>query len=142
MAKLHLAHEIFDLIYPIGSIYMSVNDTPPDQLFGGTWERISGYFLLGVDPSTSMAHNKAGNKGGSWDTDQHVLTEAQIPSHSHRVPGPFNDKEAPAVRDYVPYGGWSTSSFYVWTSTAGGNQGHSHKHTPPYFAVNMWRRTA
>lgn len=32
--------------YPVGSIYMSVNSTNPDELFGGTWEQIQGRFLL------------------------------------------------------------------------------------------------
>ena len=29
---------LIDLIYPVGSIYMSVNSTSPADLFGGTWE--------------------------------------------------------------------------------------------------------
>ena len=32
--------EILNLIYPIGSIYMSVNETSPDILIGGGWEQI------------------------------------------------------------------------------------------------------
>lgn len=36
-----------NMVYPIGSIYMSMNETDPSTLFGGTWERISGRFLLG-----------------------------------------------------------------------------------------------
>ena len=31
---------ILDNVYPVGSIYMSVNSTDPKNLFGGTWEQI------------------------------------------------------------------------------------------------------
>lgn len=35
-----------DFIYPINSIYLSVNNISPAQLFGGTWEALSeGYAL-------------------------------------------------------------------------------------------------
>ena len=37
---------VISRVYPVGSIYISVTDTPPDSLFGGTWERIADTFLL------------------------------------------------------------------------------------------------
>lgn len=38
-----------DYLYPVGAIYTSVNPTSPQTLFGGTWERIKGKFLLSAD---------------------------------------------------------------------------------------------
>ena len=32
---------IADLIYPVDSIYMNVNNTNPETLFGGKWEQIT-----------------------------------------------------------------------------------------------------
>ena len=46
--------------YPVGAIYLSVTEVDPSSLFGGTWERIVGRFLLGAD--TTYA---AGSTGGS-----------------------------------------------------------------------------
>lgn len=60
MAKLHVAQELIDIMWPVGSIYISVNNTSPQTLFGGSWTRIPGMFLLGADPSTSMEHKTAG----------------------------------------------------------------------------------
>ena len=47
-----------DLVYPVGSIYMSVNNVNPKNLFGGEWEKIEGRFLLGsgTSPETIMCN--------------------------------------------------------------------------------------
>ena len=38
--------------YPVGAIYLSINNTNPGVLFGGTWEQIAqGRTLVGVDTS-------------------------------------------------------------------------------------------
>ena len=48
-------------VYPVGSIYMSVNSTSPATLFGGTWERIQDRFLLtaGTDSAGDTADVKS-----------------------------------------------------------------------------------
>lgn len=86
---------IFDLIYPIGSIYTSVNSANPSTLFGGTWEAFgSGRCLVGVDTSDTD-FNTVQKTGGS-KTNSTTFTPSgsitgtalsidQIPSHSHSV---------------------------------------------------------
>ena len=40
-------------IYPVGSTYISVKNTDPSTLFGGTWEIFTeGYLLVGLDPES------------------------------------------------------------------------------------------
>lgn len=122
--------DIWPLVYPVGSIYISVSETSPETLFGGTWESVGGRFLLGADETYS-----AGATGGEAE---HTLTVDEIPSHSH---------------SYSYYGAYDASasygpitSGYKWdttprnTSAAGG--GEAHNNMPPYLAVYMWKRTA
>lgn len=59
---------------------MSVNSTNPQTLFGGTWERIQGKFLLAANDNSSDYN--AGKTGGSVST---TLTTANLPSHTHSV---------------------------------------------------------
>ena len=70
----------FSEIYPVGSIYMSVNSTDPSALFGGVWERIAqGRTLIGQ--GTSDKSFSAGATGGA---STHKLTTSEIPSHQHK----------------------------------------------------------
>lgn len=64
MASLHLAQEILNIIYPVGSIYMSMNSTNPKNLFGGTWEAINSRFLIGTGTATGEATEKYNFQAG------------------------------------------------------------------------------
>ena len=64
-------------MFPIGSIYTSINSTSPSILFGGTWEQIQGRFLLSADSSYV-----AGSTGGAATVN---LSSNNIPSHNHSI---------------------------------------------------------
>lgn len=65
-------------IYPVGSVYMSVQNTSPSVLFGGTWNKIEGKYILAAD-----FRNKAGSTGGS---EKVTLSEENLPPHAHDGP--------------------------------------------------------
>lgn len=57
------------IIYPIGSYYISSNSTSPATLFGGSWVEVTGKFLYA---------NKSSNTGGS-NTHNHKFTFSYFP---------------------------------------------------------------
>ena len=68
--------------YPVGSIYMSVVETNPAELFGGTWEAMPGRVLIGAGVSDFDINYVAGTTGGSRSR---TLTSSNIPKHTHTV---------------------------------------------------------
>lgn len=67
---------LIDLVYPVGSIYMSASAASPATLFGGTWKALDeGRVLIGANDSYT-----AGSTGGEAT---HTLTTNEMPSHTH-----------------------------------------------------------
>ena len=62
---------ILNLVYPIGSVYISTNNTNPSTLFGGTWQSFgTGRTLVGVD-TNQTEFNTVEKTGGSKYLQQH-----------------------------------------------------------------------
>lgn len=121
--------DIFNRIYPIGSIYTSVNSINPHELFGGTWEQIKDTFLLSAGDTYS-----AGSTGGEAT---HTLTINELPEHNHAV---YIDEPGTGGK-WGPTGNVQQStSRFTSTGNAGGNQPHNNM--PPYLVVYVWKRTA
>lgn len=144
MINLMSAALTVDDIYPVGSIYMSVNATDPAKLFGGTWERIKEKFLLGAGDT-----HTAGSTGGEFE---HTLKIEEIPPHNHPQTKIFpngqvgtiviENSEGEYSGDTRPEGQnkWLTNKKPVPTWHTGGGQPHNN--TPPYLAVYIWQRTS
>lgn len=100
-------NNIWEVIYPVGSIYMSVNATSPANLFGGTWQRIEEKFLLGAGDT-----HGAGTTGGAFSKNISVsgtsggtaLTTENLPAHSHTIP---------ALNGTAAEGGAHTHTYFV-----------------------------
>ena len=69
-----------DKVYPVGSIYMSVNNTNPGTLFGGTWVTW-GAGRVPVSVNTSDGDFSTVEKTGGEKT--HTLSINEMPSHKH-----------------------------------------------------------
>ena len=66
---------LLNLVYPVGSIYWSSNNTNPSTLFGGTWTQIKDRFILAAGDSYTN-----GAIGGAATV---TLTVSNMPSHKH-----------------------------------------------------------
>lgn len=124
-------------IYPVGSIYMSVDSTSPATLFGGTWAQIKDTFLLAAGNTYT-----AGNTGGSAT---HTLSIEEMPSHSHQI---WNGDVFPATLNGQGSGNYYNMTYSDLTNQGGqlqakgvgGDQPFSI--LPPYLTVYVWKRTA
>lgn len=149
MAKLHLAQEILNIIYPVGSIYLSWNSTNPSTYFGGTWVQLKGGFLYGFVESPGTGNGTGTSTGkNNGNTGSTTLTVDQIPPHTHKQRSRGNDGNiAQAGRD-IGYEFLGSSSMSTGeTFSTGGGKGHTHtlnnhSHNIPFIAVSVWRRTA
>ncbi len=145
-------NSIANIIYPVGSIYMSVNSTSPQVLFGGRWTQLKDRFLLGSGDTYTNA-----STGGASTV---ALTKAQMPRHNH-TQAQHRHKQANKYSD-----GTGSAGAYMYTSNrtavdhytdyqtpvinhTGGTEttnadanGSPHENMPPYLAVYMWKRIA
>lgn len=122
-------NELLEKIYPIGSIYMSVNNVSPASFLGGTWERIQDRFLLGAGSSYS-----AGSTGGEAS---HTLTVDEMPSHNHGLKGKGEGNQEDTIEARANWGEWISAGT---TLSTGGSQAHNNM--PPYLAVYIFKRIA
>lgn len=164
------ALEIFNKVYPVGSIYLSVNNSNPSNYFGGTWVAWgSGRVPVGVNTSDSN-FNTVEKTGGE---SEHTLTVDELAQHGHTVSGfteesgvlrtqPYNLSYPNALPDNwgnegkilggAQGNGWATNAQIIYeipshtheinVHAAGTGFSQPHNNLQPYITCYMWKRTA
>lgn len=143
-------NDVINIMYPVGSIYMSVNDVNPSALFGGTWEKIQDSFLVATGSYFNL-----GQSGGSKDAVvvSHTHTQA---AHKHdygyKLWGTKSGSTEPGaqINGSGKYYAATSNNDYKWLADMSSEQptinnsgvDGTDKNLPPYLAVNMWKRTA
>lgn len=154
-------------IYPVGSIYMSVDPRNPKDFLGGTWvEWGKGRVPVGVDEKQDE-FKTPGKEGGE---KTHALSVSEMPIHNHE--GTYTDPKSETTGKPDDNGEYSDTKYsvhydvtesgmrYVETSSGmvvsiplsnviesthgvypnGGSQAHNN--LQPYITCHMWKRTA
>lgn len=141
-------------IYPVGSIYMSLNSTSPATLFGGTWEQLKDRFLIGAGSTytnastggtTNHTHNYGmvfgayyGSIGLEQSTSSGLLAYDTNNNYSLSLAG-SNIGSADEKYNSAVTGSNSTKScshYRIISNTS------YDSNLPPYLAVYIWKRTA
>lgn len=133
---------LFDLIYPVGSIYYTNNaNFSPNASFNGTWEQIKDVFLL------AAGDTYVGGTNGGNSTHTHTLSSdgyAKISMHSD---GKLRYQERSTSSWDSNYAissggsGSSSSDSSSWGVTLGGST-NSGNNMPPYIVVYVWKRVS
>lgn len=111
---------------------MNVNNINPQSVFGGSWEKVEGRFLLGSSTTYLL-----GTQGGEAS---HTLTLSEMPSHNHNFSSGQSTTFTWAESGIWIGNGTYTTINFASISNTGGNQPHNN--LPPYLVVNIWKRVA
>ncbi|MBK5254048.1 MAG: hypothetical protein JJE03_06295 [Peptostreptococcaceae bacterium] len=138
---------ILDYVYPIGSLYFSVNSTSPATLFGGTWVRLNNTYLYGDDTDEALG-GTFGSTTHTHTTGSHVLSLAEMPYHRHYVNTYARNWLVQAVSSGNVGANSGGSKEANYSNYQGSNYSHNHgstassAHYPPSTRVAIWKRTA
>lgn len=129
--------DLLNMFYPVGSIYETMDSSfDPNKKWGGTWERIKGRVLIGVDENDSD-FNTAEKTGGE---KTHTLVVSELPQHTHanyakRTNITINNSGNTHVTCHS-----SNSGATVGNNIGSTGEGVAHNNLQPYITCFIWKR--
>lgn len=129
--------QLLDMIYPVGSLYLTTSTAPPGGLFGGSWQLWGkGRTIVGVD--SFDADFSAAEKTGGEKT--HKLTIDEMPSHNHDLSVRNSGLDDSSETYNPPFVFKKQYTVTAYSNKTGGDEPHNNM--PPYITCYIWKRTA
>lgn len=129
-------NELIDSLFPVGSIIQNTSaEFNPTALYGGTWERIKGKVLVGVDED-DVDFASSGLSGGE---KKHQLSIAEMPKHHFKInENGYCTNVSSGTGFTVPNANFTGVKAGVWTEYLG--EDVPHNNLQPYETVYIWKR--
>lgn len=131
--------DLLKLVFPIGSTYITQDNTDPKSILGfGTWERLKGKVVVGLDEDDADGYfDEIGKTGGE---KKHQLTIDELANHSHgNVYVESGNGNLQETHDWFTGVSWGNKKGLSWVGAAGKDQAHNN--IQPYQVVGyMWIR--
>lgn len=129
--------QLLDMVYPVGSLYLTVSTMPPGGLFGGSWQLWGkGRTIVGVD-SFDTDFSAAEKTGGE---KTHKLTIDEMPSHNHDLSVRNSGLDGSSETYNPPFVYKKQYTVTAYSNKTGGDEPHNNM--PPYITCYIWKRTA
>lgn len=147
---------LLDIIYPIGSVYITADIQSPSSLFGGTWSQVQGYFVRGFSKAPATAGSSESKTDGANTVK---LTNANLPkmqanfvlhgagtsaggTNLGSVSGSLIIEQSACNNRYLPAGN-TTGANSVGSYIMGfGSDNNAHNNMPLYRNFYIYERTA
>lgn len=119
-----LIHTTLDSIYPVGSVYISLNSTNPGTYLKGTWEQFAqGRTLIGVGSGNDGSNEQTFDVNDTGGEYKHLLTKKEL--------------------SFIDYGALlqqNGSVIGVHSHGSGGSGSEKISLMQPYYVVYFWKR--
>ena len=135
---------MLEYVYPIGSIYLNVNNTSPATFLGGTWEALSEGKMLMAQGTTYTAGSTGGEATHTLANNELPVTNFGIKQMQSGIATAYAGTNTTLYLDTggSNYGIEQSSSSPWQKQVISFGGGSAHNNLPPYLSIYMWKRTA
>ena len=143
ISKEKLQAEIYESLYPIGSMYVNFTDsTNPATLLGfGTWSAVAGRVVVGYD-GTQTEFNAAEKTGGSKALAAHTHTIGSIFLAAGTGSLTLNDRNGDAILGTDNASNGVNGEYWGGTKNTGSAGAGDGANLPPYVVGYVWKRVS
>lgn len=145
---------LLDIIYPVGSVYITATENSPVDSIGGTWEKIENCLLAASGDVYNLVGRYAGND---------MIASAATPEHQHPIVAWNSAQQLYGTAafwatnagggsawnllsvgtNYDGSTGWTLYTRDIWRTGPHANENvKQQKHIPYHYSLNVYKRTA